>query len=400
LKANLKRWLYLAAGTIMMVILGLVYAWSVFVAPLEEAFGWDRAQTSVTFTVCMIFFVVGLIVSGMLGKKLSKRVITVIAALCLFAGFALCARVNTLPGLYIAYGVLVGFGVGIANNALVSTIVKWFPDNTGLASGILMMGFGLGGIILGPLATSLMDSIGWRNTFLGFGIVFSVILAAGSIAVVMPPDEKNSVAAPDAGNKNVSEKKREYSVSEIIRRPSFWLYIVWFSLVMGGGLLVIGHAAPYIQSLGEAASFAAMAAGLLSLCNGIGRVLTGLTYDKAGLRKSMFLMNLYMVAAAALLIASSLTGSVAAALGGFVFTGLSYGGGPPTSSTFALSFYGKKDFAMNYSAVSAGMIPGAVIGPMLAGALYKSSGDYMSSFAAMLVFALASLVCACLIRRP
>ena len=384
-----KRWIKLGVGCIMMTLLGLVYAWSVFVAPLEKEFGWTRSQTSFTFTVSMIFFILGLIASGFLSNVLSKRKITIASALCLLLGFFLCSRVSSLPGLYVAYGVLVGFGVGLANNALVSSIVKWFPEKTGLASGILMMGFGLGGLILSPLAVALMGTYGWRTTFLGFGVAFSAILAAGSLVVVMPPAD---YAVAGGGSKKSGAVPVDMPIAKVLGAKSYWLYILWFAMIMAGGLLVIGHASPYAMGLGATSAFAAIATGVLSLSNGVGRVLTGVVFDKFGLKASMFMMTSLLILASVLLILSSATGSLTLMLIGFMVTGLSYGGGPPTSSTFAMTFYGPKHFSINYAAVSAGMIPGALLGPMLAASLYAGSGGYMTSFVAMLFFAVPAML--------
>jgi OFA family oxalate/formate antiporter-like MFS transporter len=323
--------------------------------------------------------------------------ITILSAMCLLAGFGLCSRVSSLGGLYICYGVLVGFGVGLANNALVSTIVKWFPDKTGLASGILMMGFGLGGLVLSPLAVRLMDAIGWRSTFLGFGVVFALIIGVGSLVVLLPTG-KEGLPAPRAGGGKTGAVP-DLPVTKVLTQKSFWLFILWFVMLMAGGLMVIGHASPFAQSIGATSSFAALATGLLSLCNGAGRVLTGVLYDRMGLRFSMAMTTGGLVIAAALLMLSAVTGNAVLMVVGFVFTGLSYGGGPLTSSTFAMSFYGTTHFAMNYAAVSAGMIPGALLGPMLASSLYLSSGGYMTSFAAMLVFAVPAIFFLWLIFR-
>lgn len=394
-----RRWLSLGVGTVMMVLLGLIYAWSIFVRPIETELGWTRAETSFTFTVCMTFFVIGLIANGFLIKKLSARVILLISAVFLLAGFTLCSRVNSVPGLYFSYGVLIGFGVGIANNALVSTLVKWFPDRHGTASGILMMGFGLGGMLLGSLAAGLMEQIGWRSTFLIFGIGFAVIIALGSFAVKLPPAGYSVPATAKRGGP-AQQPNPDRSAGEMVRRPAFWLYIVWFTLVMAGGLIVIGHASTFAQSLGASAATAAVMAGVLSLCNGVGRILTGMVYDRFGLRTSMLLTTCYLVAAAALLIASIVSGSFVLLVIGFVFTGLSYGGGPTTSSTFSSSFYGMKHFAMNYAIVSAGLIPGALLGPYLAGVLYTSSGAYFTSFVTMLVFAVVALFFSRLLKKP
>lgn len=392
----IKRWAMLAVGTLIMILLGLIYAWSIFVAPLEAEFGWSRSQTSLTFTICMTFFVLGLLGNGFFSRRISGRVTLWMSAVLLFAGFGLCSRITTLSGLYIAYGVLVGFAVGIANGALVGTLMKWFPDRGGIASGILMMGFGMGGMILGSLATTLMrpESLGWRNTFLLFGIGFAAIIALGALAVKSPPPGyAESLATAPAQKKTTADtdKPVDLPAAQVLRQSSFWLYIAWFTLLMGGGLIVIGHAAPFVTAMGATGATAAVFTGILSLSNGIGRVVTGLVHDRLGLRKGMLFTCVTLILAAGLLILASLTGLLFLIVLAFILTGLSYGGGPTTSSTFSSRFYGMKHFTMNYAITSAGLIPAALLGPYLAGQLYTSSGGYLSSFITMFAFAVIAL---------
>lgn len=394
-----KRWLHLSVGAVMMLFLGLIYAWSTFVKPLETEFLWNRAQTSVTFTISIAFFVIGLISSGFISQKFSNRIAILISSASMLAGFLLCSRVTTLTGLYISYGVLIGFGVGVANSAIVSAIVKWFPDKTGAASGILMMGFGLGSLILGRLAVSLIASYGWRSTFMVFGVAFAAIMALGSIWILLPP-AGYSVPGTKARAKSAVEGALDIPASKVLARQSFWLYIVWFALMMAGGLIVIGHASPFAQDLGLSESAAAWAVGVFSISNGLGRVLTGIVFDKFGMRRSMLLTTCYIVVASLLLTVSCLIVNIPLMILGFIFAGLSYGGGPTTSSTFAASYYGATHFAVNYGLVSAGMIPGAIIGPALAGMLRTQSGGYLSSFVVMIAFGLVSLVFSRLIRKP
>ena len=145
------RWLYLALGVGLLLCLGLIYAWSVFRAPLEAEFGWSKAQTSVTFSISMMMFCLGGLASGMLTGRKGPRFTLTACALFLLAGFAMASRIHTLPGIYVSYGGFCGFGVGLGYNATISTIMRWFPDKQGLVSGITLMGFGFGGMLLGTL---------------------------------------------------------------------------------------------------------------------------------------------------------------------------------------------------------------------------------------------------------
>jgi OFA family oxalate/formate antiporter-like MFS transporter len=145
---------------------------------------------------------------------------------------------------------------------------------------------------------------------------------------------------------------------------------------------------------------AATYTGILSICNGGGRILTGFVYDKLGIRTSMLFTSLYMIVASAALLGACILGSIPLMVVGFIFTGLGYGGSPTTSSAFASGFYGMKHFSMNYAVVSLGMIPGAVLGPFLAGNLFTSSGGYLSSFIAMFAFSVVGIGFSRLIKKP
>ncbi|MFV0402006.1 MAG: MFS transporter [Oscillospiraceae bacterium] len=389
-----RRIVNLAVGTVVMLFLGLIYAWSVFAAPLENTFGWARSETSLTFTISIAFFVIGLIVCGFLSAKLPKWSLMLLSAAFLLAGFLLCSRITQTWQLYLFYGVFVGFGVGVANNALVSSIVAWFPERRGIASGILMMGFGLGGLLLTNLAQWLMERIGWQTVFFWFGIAFAVIVGLGSLVVGPVPKELSAT-----GQKAASSVK-DVPLSKVLAGAPFWLYIVWFTLVMAGGLMVIGHASNFAQDLGATPAFGALAAGILSLFNGIGRILTGIVCDKKGLKLSMRLSTIYMFVAAALLVAAAWVGNIPLLIVGYIITGLCYGSAPTTSSIFASSFYGTRYFSTNYAVCSAAMIPGAVLGPLLAGNLRESSGGYLTSFVAVLAFSVVAFVVLTFIRKP
>lgn len=139
----------LIIGAFLMLFLGLIYAWSLFAAPLEAEFGWSRSQTSVTFSISMITFCLGSIMSGFILKKRPPRNVLLISAVLFLIGFFMTSRITNIWGLYLSYGVLCGLGVGLSYNAILSTVPKWLPGRGGFATGTLLMGMGLGSLILG-----------------------------------------------------------------------------------------------------------------------------------------------------------------------------------------------------------------------------------------------------------
>ena len=164
MKKGVNCWVSLFAETLVLLFLGLLYAWSIFKAPFNEVFeSWTLSRLSMTFTISMTFFCLGAFFAGNLAKKISVRKILWLAAVMLFCGFVGVSTLNpenptaSLYLLYVLYGVLCGCGVGMGYNVVISTVNKAFTDRAGLASGIMLLGFG--GIVLGSVVYESCDSV-------------------------------------------------------------------------------------------------------------------------------------------------------------------------------------------------------------------------------------------------
>ncbi|MGD9559530.1 MAG: MFS transporter [Oscillospiraceae bacterium] len=393
------RWATLALGTLLLVMLGLIYAWSVFIAPLEADFGWNRAETSMTFTLSIILFCAGGLAAGLLSRKLPARALLCLSAGLLLAGFAASSRVSSLPGIYLAYGVLVGLGVGFAYNTIITLVGQWFPDRRGIASGVLLMGFGMGGMILGAATTSLMAQFGWRNVFLALAIVFAVIMLAGALALRAPTAAELAALPQPVQKPGATQAAENLSTRQMLRRPGFWVYFAWSLFLVAAGLVIVGHAAAAAGDMGANGTSAAVIAGLVSISNGGGRILVGLVYDRRGLKPTMWLVNLCALLAPLLLLAAHFTGAMPLLGAGFVLTGIFYGGVPTVNATFISGNYGQQHFAVNFSIVNATLLVAPVIGSYLAGALRTAGGSYAGAYVVMLCFALASLVACAKLKR-
>ena len=278
-------------------------------------------------------------------------------------------------------------------------MTRWFPDKPGAISGFLLMGFGLGGMLLGSTANELIKAIGWRETFLLLGIAFGIIVFIGSRFLVLPPSDYVFPKA-SAKLKNAESMTMEINSSFMIKRPTFWIYLVWSILSTAMGLALIGHAAPFANDLKATASLAAFGVGLVSVCNGLGRVSLGAICDRIGLKKTMTIINTTYIIAIAILISAAVSKNITLLLVGFMFTGLSYGGVPTMNTVFANSFYGKKYFAQNLGLVNTSLIGAAFLGPYVAGTLRTATGSYLSTLYAMLVLGTIAFIANFLIKRP
>ena len=269
----------LAAGCIMFLFTGTIYAWSILSSPFPVEFGWTSAQLGLNFTIVMSCFCIGGLAGSFVTRRLSARVTVLIGAVMCFLGYFLCSRITaqSLWLLYISYGGLIGLGVGFSYNAVLGTVVGWFPDKKGFASGVLLMGFGCSTLIMGNLADRLFNSaMGWRTAYLLLGAATLVVLLIGSRWVVPNPQ----MAAP-AGSA-AAPTRREYTAGQMVKTAAFWLlfFIIVCSNMIGTG--VIGHSRYIAVEAGVATGITALVVGLQSVCNGLGRLAFGTLFDKKG----------------------------------------------------------------------------------------------------------------------
>lgn len=387
------RWVYLIVGVVLLLFLGLIYAWSVFRVPIEKEFGWSASKTSMTFSISMMMFCLGGLFSGILTGKKGARVTQILCAIFLAAGFIGASRIQTLMGLYITYGVLCGFGVGLGYNSTISTVVKWFPDKQGLISGITLMGFGFGSMILGTAGASMITRFGWRSTFVMFGIAFAVIVLIG--AFLLHTADNEFIEQISKSLKANSQSVEEIDYREMLKRRNFWLYFIWAIVLSAAGLAIINSSTGYAQQiLGGNLTRAAAIAGLVSIFNGIGRVAFGQLFDSTGYRVTMFSVCAMNLAAAGVLIASWQTKNPAVLIVAFAAIGLGYGGVTPTNSAFTALFFGRKNYSLNFSITNLNLIIASYLGPLC------GSGSYMRTFKIIILFSVIAAVITMGIRRP
>lgn len=389
-----KRWAYLGTGTVVLLFLGLIYAWSISRAPISETFtSWSVSQISMIFTISMIFFCLGGFLGGKLFGKTGPKLIFIAAAISLLVGFLGASTISpNAPGrslmmLYIFYGIFAGGGVGLAYNAVLSSVIGWFGDKSGLASGILLLGFGFGGMVLGSAVQAMIGNIGLNMTFRVLGIAIMIIVLLAAIVIKAP---NNKVV------EDTSEDVKNYTASEMAKTKTFWIFLVWLILVNSAGLMIINSAASIALAFG-----ASSVVGLIvSVFNGVGRVFTGAIFDKFGRKTAMGVLIITVLLAGASLSAGAATTAIVLIVCGLSFAGLGYGGNPTLVSAVAHGLYGPKYYSVNLSVMNFSLIPAAIIGPLTSSALIDSSGgSYNTTFYVYLAFGLASIVLFVLLNK-
>lgn len=384
-----NRWVMLLTGTIALLFLGLIYGWSIFRAPLNELFpDWSAAELSLTFTISIVCFCLGGFVGGKMIGRSGCRKMLLLGAAVLFVGFYGVSGLNTqkpqksLLALYLLYGVLCGSGVGIGYNAIITTVNKWFPDRAGFASGTMLMGYGLGGIVLGGAVNSLIGVVGLLQTFKWLAVSTGILICLAAL-LIEPPEEK----AEEEQSMDANTSEGSLTPLQMLRTPSFWLFMLWAVLLNSAGLMVINNAAPIAAAFGAPAVLGLV----VSICNGVGRIIVGAFFDRFG-RKTSMLMNLcFTMAAGLLLYAGDRAAAAVIIIVGLLFTGLGYGATPTISAAFLRREYGGKYYAVNFSIGNFALIPAAIVGPMLSSMLIEQAGgSYTGTFLAIVAFAAAA----------
>lgn len=391
------RWLMLAMGTIILLALGSLYAWSTYRSTLCEEFNWSVSSAQMTFSISMMTFCLGGLFSGIVTKKIGIKIPAVLSAVLMGAGLIMSSHISSLAGLYITYGVLYGAGVGIGYNVVMGTIVKWFPDKTGLCSGILLFGFGISSLIVGRVGAGLIAFIGWRSMFMYFGVVFGIVVLVLGLLIKAP--EAADTAGLQTSSKAKSAPFAEMNFSGMLKNRNFWLFFIWVTVLSAAGLVIVGNSAPFANTITGDLASAATIAGIISVCNGFGRIFFGTLFDAKGFRVEMITVVAAFIIATVVLLAASATGSVPVLIISYVLAGFAYGGVTPTNSAFTAKFFGNNNFALNLSIVNLNLLIASYL-PQVASKMIDSTGSYNGAFYYVIALAIIAFAAFLFIKAP
>ena len=380
-----NRWLIAASAVGVHASIGSVYAFSVFKKPLEQAFGWSNTSIAVTFSLAIFFLGMSAAIMGHFVEKHGPRKSGMLAATFFGGGLLVAGLGASLGNLYLVwlgYGVLGGIGLGIGYITPVSTLVKWFPDRRGLATGLAIMGFGFGAMIGGPLFNYIMDTFGIMtggiaNTWFIMGVVYLVIMFASASYLERPPEgwmPEGMKAAVAAGKKKVTADLTQMTANESIKTlPFYGLWVMMF-INISCGIGVIYAASPLAQeSIGLSAAEAAAVVGLMSLFNGLGRIGWASFSDILG-RGNTYL-TFFVVQIVAFILLPNITSVILFQI--VLYTILTcYGGGFATLPAFIGDLFGTKQLGAIHGYVLTAWALAGLTGPQILAYVYEKTGSY------------------------
>jgi OFA family oxalate/formate antiporter-like MFS transporter len=395
----MNRWWRIVGGLSMNLALGAVYAWSIFVAPLEKEFGWKRADTSLVFTILVVVFASTFIVAGRLQDKLGPFKISIIGAVANALGFFMCAYTTTQTWMFFWLGVVAATGQGFGYATPIPVMAKWFPDRRGLAVGLAVAGYGGGSAIFGPLGGAwLIPTYGWRTTFTVFGIIFFVMGIIGAFLLKNPPVGYKPAGWTPAPAAKAAGTTYEFRPGEVLKTPGFYYMWIAYALGCSAGLMVISQLVPFAKSVGHPVALATTAIFVGALGNASGRILSGWMSDGLGRLNVLRLMILLSAVSMPILYA---TGTNATMLFVMVFaTYWGYGTQLSVNASTTADFWGTKNAGVNYGLLFTAWGVAGIIGPRIGGVLFDKYKNYQAAFTTAAVLCVVALVCEMLAKRP
>lgn len=396
-----NRIMFPILGILMNLCMGNLYAWSVFRIPLQKAYGWSAFEATVPFAISIGAFAVAMVIAGRWQDKAGPRTVGMTGGILLGVGFILSSFLgNTLTGLYITFGVIVGLGIGFAYVTPLATTIKWWPDKRGLMTGLVVMGFGAGAIIGGIGGPLLVGAVGVLTTFLIFGIAFGAVVTGCAAFLKNPPAGYRpagwSPPAPAPGAKVV---KYDYTPGEMVGTGAFWMLWIGYLISAGVGLIVISQASPIGQ---EVAALTPLVAGgaltMLAVFNGLGRPGFGWISDAIG-RKNGWMLIFAMHLVSLVFILPNATTFAMYALGVCV-VGFAFGGTLALMPAFTADYFGTKGLGINYGWLfSAYGVAGLVL-TLFASRVRAVSGSWATVFWYLVIACVIGLISAFLVRAP
>ncbi|MDR1612607.1 MAG: OFA family MFS transporter [Planctomycetota bacterium] len=397
MKLEHKRWLILAVGLVANVCQGLAYTSSVFMKPLGAALGrppadWSR-EWGFIFAMCLAFLSVGMLLSGKLADYGKTRLTVAIGALLFGGGLFLAGFGASVPWIAVTLGVMTSVGSGSAYGTVIGTMVRWFPDRRGLASGLAVAAVGVGPIILAPIARSLEGAYGVMDMFKILGIASLIAMGLAALYVVNPPDGYRPGSwTPPEPKVSAAPAVENLSWRQMIGRSLFWLLYLAYIAGAFAGILVSGLASPIATELaGMTISGATFAVMLFALCNAGGRVLWGFLSDIVG--RMRMLVVAFILTAISMFVLYWHVGTPGVYLPCLGVTGLCYGGVLGTFPSLNADSFGIKNAAMNLAVLFTSFSVVAVVAPQVI-AFYRNGGpaEYPKAFLAAGCVAVAGVV--------
>ncbi len=394
-----NRWVIAIAGICLQIVLGAVYAWSVFRIPLSKQFGWSISQVTLTFTISIFVLGFAAFFGGLWMNRKGPRVVALTAATLYGVGVFLTSfSANKLWWLYLSYGFIGGLGLGLGYIVPVAVLVKWFPDRRGLITGIAVGGFGGGALITAPVATRLIQSVGVLPTFAYLGVAYFIIAIIAALFMQNPPEGFVPEGWMPSAKQTSERAGHDYFLSEALKTWQWW--VLWFILYVNttAGISVISQEAPLFQELTKVAAVVAGGmVGIASMGNAAGRVFWAWLSDSITRRATFVVMFIVQVLLFWILPSIAVPSMMTTIT--FVIL-MCYGGGFGTMPAFTADYFGPKNVGPIYGLMLTAWSFASVFGPLYIARMRETTGNYATALHVIAGVMALSILLPIIVRPP
>ena len=394
-----NRWVIAIAGVFLQIVLGAVYAWSVFRIPLSKQFGWSISQVTLTFTISIFVLGFAAFFGGLWMNRKGPRVVALTGGTLYGLGVFLTSfSANNLWWLYFSYGFIGGLGLGLGYIVPVAVLVKWFPDRRGLITGVAVGGFGAGALITAPVATRLIQSVGVLPTFAYLGVAYFIIAIIAALFMQNPPENWQPQGWTPSAKQTSQRAGHDFVLSEALKAWQWWA--LWLILFLNtcAGIAVISQEAPIFQELtGVSALVAGGMVGIASLGNGVGRVFWAWLSDLITRRATFGIMFIAQVLLFWVLPKITMPSVMTTVT--FVIL-MCYGGGFGTMPAFTADYFGPRNVGPIYGLMLTAWSFASVFGPLYIARMRETAGNYATALHVIAGVMAISILLPIIVRPP
>ncbi|MEI9997992.1 MAG: OFA family MFS transporter [Verrucomicrobiota bacterium] len=396
---NAKRWGIAAAGVLLQVALGAVYAWSVFRTPLSKQFNWTIQQVTLTFTICIFVLGFAAFFGGLWNVRSGPRVVAMTGGFLYGLGTALASLTNgNLWWLYLTYGVIGGIGIGFAYIIPVAVLLKWFPDKRGLMTGIAVGGFGAGALITAPVATHLIQTVGVQATFAYLGIAFLIVCVVAGYFMQNPPANYVPAGWTPTVTERTNRVAHDFTFAQALKTWQWWALWALLFLNTTAGISIISQESPMFQEIaGASVLVAAGMVGIASIGNAVGRVFWAFVSDYLSRRYTFLVM--FLLQAVLFWIFPSIKTTTPLTIVAFIIL-VCYGGGFGTMPAFAADYFGPRFIGPIYGLMLTAWGFASAFGPLLIAYMRQHSTSFTGGLHVLSGILLVSAVLPFIVRPP
>lgn len=384
------RWRVFAGVWIQSLFTSATAFFSLFFFPLCNQFGWSTSDFSMAYTIYMFIYCAVGFIGGILAEKLQPRV-AIYMGLALFAGgWVLTGFANTIPFLYVAYGVIAGAGAGMIYPACLPTALKWFPDKSGSISGLVQAGAACGPFIMSPVAQMLISTYGAQTACKILGVIFLIGVGAVAWMIVPCPDGWTPEGWTPSTTQSKELNTKDYNIPQMVKTPIFWVLVVMFIFANAAGTMMVSATSPIAQKqIDLNAMSAALCVSLMTLFNMFGRISFGFIYDKLKGWNSLILVLLINGISMLML---TMAHSYAYFILCIALVGFSFGGLLVVFAPMVKIIFGSKYYNRNYGLIFIGYGIGAFVGPKISASFFDASGSYVMGYIGSAILAALAIV--------